>query len=447
MSQKINVNVEFLTRVEGHGNIVVNMENGELEKCELKIVEAPRLFEAMVRGRSIFEVHHITSRICGICSCGHTLACLQACEDAMKLKVSKQTEDLRKLLLHFELLDSHILHVFMLAAPDFAGKMSVFDMMAENEQEVRLALRMKKACNDACAVLAGRHIHPITPVVGGFTKIPDQKGLKGMKAILDGLYRDLRKGLVFFQKLQIPKFERKTTYLALGGEGYPLLSGSLITSCGKNIDKKDYKTLVQEEVVAHSTAKHCTIDGEPYAVGALARFNLNYEGLRPEAKTAADALGLRKGEASPYMNTAAQLVECFHCVTDAVAIIDNFLENGIDVNDVAPAGLNENGSFKFESGRGVGAVEVPRGILFHCYEIDEKGKILTADCIIPTNQNLANIEADMRQLAPIRAPQGEDEVRFAMETLVRAYDPCISCSTHTLKLDMTFINKDKIKIL
>ena len=170
--RNVSVNVEYLTRVEGHGNIVVDVKNGELKTCQLAIVEAPRFFEGMIKGRSIFEAQHITCRICGICSCGHTLASIQAAEDAIGFTPSKQTTELRKFLLHMENLDSHILHIYLLVAPDLLGVKSFVPLIDSHNKVVRRALRMKKAANDVCDILVGRHIHPITSIVGGFTKLP-----------------------------------------------------------------------------------------------------------------------------------------------------------------------------------------------------------------------------------------------------------------------------------
>ncbi|MBU0650304.1 nickel-dependent hydrogenase large subunit, partial [bacterium] len=174
MSRNLKVNVEYLTRVEGHGNIIVDVKNGNLETCQLNIVESPRFFEGMLRGRSIFEAQHITCRICGICSCGHTIASIQAAEDAIGFTASAQTKELRKFLLHMETLDSHLLHIYLLVAPDLLGVPSFIPLIESHNEVVRRALRMKKTCNDICDILVGRHVHPISAIVGGFTKLPKE---------------------------------------------------------------------------------------------------------------------------------------------------------------------------------------------------------------------------------------------------------------------------------
>jgi len=436
MSKNLSVNVEFLTRVEGHGHIVVDMKNGVLNKCELQIVEAPRFFEAMVRGRSIFELQHITCRICGICSCGHSLASIQAAEDAIGFTPSEQTLQLRKLLLHLENLDSHILHIYMLAAPDMLGKKSALALTATHGDAVRRALRMKKCCNDACAVLVGRHVHPISSTVGGFTKIPSEADLLEMRKQFSTMKQDLLPTLELAKTFVFPEFHRETEYVALKNDSeYALLSGKVSSSRGVLKDKSEYKSITNEYLVPHSTAKHAKLTGDSYMVGALARFNINYEKLHPLAKYAADELKMKPVCSNPYLNTAAQIVECFHFVEDSIHIIDRLLEKGTDKSEAVIVGLNENEVIKVRAGRGVGAVEVPRGLLYHCYEVDEKGTILSADCVIPTGQNLANIELDMRQLASMVCDKTQEEATLLFEMMVRAYDPCISCSTHVLEVD------------
>ncbi len=437
MTRNLALNIEFLTRVEGHGHIVIDVAGGKLHKAVLQVVEAPRFFEALLRGRSIFEAQHITSRICGICACGHSLASLQAAEAALGLEPSTQTLQLRKLLLHFENLDSHLLHIYLLAAPDLLGVKSFVGLMQQHEGVVRRALRMKKACNDACDILVGRHVHPISCVIGGFTKLPDARALEKMRDLLTQVRDDLGPTVALFNTLSFPGFNRVTEYVALISDDleYPLLSGEVGSSDGVRKPKEDYRAITNEFMVAHSTAKHARLSRTSYAVGALARFNLNSSRLHPAARRVADDLGLVAPCHNPYLNTLAQLVEAVHCAEEALDIVEKLLASGVDQREALVVGVNENRRIPVRAGRGVGAVEVPRGLLFHEYEIDEQGIILAANCVIPTGQNLANIEEDMRQLVPEILHQSDAQITLALEMLVRAYDPCISCSTHLLKVD------------
>lgn len=441
MSRTVKVDVKYLTRVEGHGNIVVNVKDGKLEECRLEIVESPRFFEGMLRGRSIFEAQHITSRICGICACGHTLSSIQAAEDAIGFIPSEQTIKLRKLLLHQEILDSHILHIYLLVVPDLLGVKSFVPLIDTHNKVVRRALRMKKACNDVCEILVGRHIHPISCIVGGFTKLPKEKDIDAMLDILYEMRSDMDATVELAKTLKFPDFIRETEYVALVNDTdeYPLLEGEIGSTDGLRIDKHDYKKVTNEFVVPHSSAKHAKASRESYMVGALARFNLNSGKLHPKAKKAAGELDMKPMICNPFLNTAAQLVECVHSLEESIAILEEFKSKSLNQSEAVTVGLNEKNTIPVKPGNGVGAVEVPRGILFHNYEVDEKGKITSANCIIPTSQNVNNIEQDMKALVPKILDKADEEITLMMEMLVRAYDPCISCSAHFL--DVKFVNR------
>jgi coenzyme F420-reducing hydrogenase alpha subunit len=436
MGKNVKVNVEYLTRVEGHGNIVVNVKNGKLEECRLDIVESPRFFEGMLRGRSIFEAQHITSRICGICACGHSLASIQAAEDAIGFKPSTQTIKLRKLLLHQENLDSHILHIYLLVAPDLLGVKSFVPLINTHNEVVRMALRMKKSFNDVCDILVGRHIHPISAIVGGFTKLPAKKDIDTMLDILSAMRPDMEKTITLVKTLKFPKFERETEYVALVNDSdeYPMLEGDIGSSDGLRMDKHEYRKITNEFVVPHSSAKHTKANRASYMVGALARLNLNFDKLHEKAKKTANELGFKVPCYNPYLNTLAQLIECVHSLEESIQILEDFKKKGINQNEAIVVGLNENKTIPIKAGNGVGAVEVPRGILFHNYEVDNTGKIINANCIIPTGQNLNNIEQDMKMMIPQILNKSDEEITLLMEMLVRAYDPCISCSAHFLNV-------------
>lgn len=436
MGKNVDINVEYLTRVEGHGNIVINVKNGTLETCRLDIVESPRFFEGMLRGRSVFEAQHITSRICGICACGHTLASIQAAEDALGITPTEQTVKLRKFLLDMEMLDSHLLHIYVLVAPDLLGVKSFVPLIRTHNAVVRRALRMKKICNDVCDILVGRHVHPISAIVGGFTKLPRPRDIDAMLTLLAGMQADMDATVELAATLKFPEFERDTEYVALvsNDDEYPLLMGNIGSTDGIRMNKKDYRKVTNEYIVPHSSAKHTRLSRESYAVGALARFNLNADKLLPKAKAVTDAVGLKPKCINPYLNTVAQLVESVHCLDHAIAILEDLKSNPLNYDEEIVVGLNEQHSIPVRAGNGVGAVEVPRGILFHNYETDKNGVITHANCIIPTNQNTANIEYDMMKLVPEILHMNEKEITLATEMLVRSYDPCISCSAHFLNI-------------
>jgi coenzyme F420-reducing hydrogenase alpha subunit len=423
----INVHVDHVTRVEGHGNIVVNVKEGKIEECRWEVVEAPRFFEAFVRGRSYLEVAHITSRICGICSVGHTLASLKATEAAMGVQISEQTRLLRRILIQGENMQSHVLHTYFLAAPDFVGAPSVFPLVKTHPEVVLRALRLKKLANDLCDVFGGRTVHPITPTVNGFTKLPEIKAIKEIRKRLAKAKPDLEATVELFKSFQIPDFKRETEYISLKSkEEYALYDGVIASTDAGTTPVENYRQWTNEYCVPHSTAKYTKNVRESYMVGALARFNNNYEQLSPGAKKAAAELGLKAPCYNPFMNNIAQLVEVVHAVEESSRLIDELLARGLQ---------EEDRRILIKAGRGVGAVDVPRGILFHDYTYDKNGVCVAANCVIPTNQNHGNIQKDMEAFLPHLLDKPEEEIRLSLEMLVRAYDPCISCSTHLLKLD------------
>ncbi len=444
-TQDVDIKVHHVTRVEGHGNIVVNVTNGNIEACEWRVPEAPRFFEALIRGRHYSEVARITSRICGICSVGHTLASLKATEDALGIEVSKQTELLRRILKHAENFDSHVLHVYFLVAPDLVGAPSVFPLASSHPEVVKRALRMKQVGHLWGTAVAGRTTHPNKAVPGGFASLPGlartvaqgEDELKKLKQMILDMVPDAVETYKLLVELasNIPDFERPTEYVALVDDvEYGLYDGKIGTlmpdGSREILEVANYRRVTNEYVSPLSTAKYTRHNMDSYMAGALARINLNYDQLHPEAKKIAEGLGFSTPCFNPYMNSVAQFIECVHSAYTTVGYIDELLGMGLeDEKPVEPT--------KF--GKGSGATEVPRGILFHEYEYDDEGFCVGGNCIIPTNQNHANIQKDMEKLVPemLEADKSGKEMELGLEMLVRAYDPCISCSTHYL--DVKFV--------
>jgi sulfhydrogenase subunit alpha len=433
MSDKnFDVEVHHVTRVEGHGNIYVNVRNGTIERCEWNISEAPRFFEAMVVGRQWNELHHITSRICGICSIGHTLASLKATEAAMGIKISEQDLKLRKIALHAENLQSHILHVGFLVLPDLMSVGSVIPLASTNPEEVKIVLQLHKLANEMSNMLCGRTTHPQRLIPGGFSKIPSMKELSGLREKLKASVPKLQAVANLLKSLapKIPDFVRETEFIALTSpDEYALYDGKIGSTETDAAPAREYLAYTNEYIVPQSTAKWAKHNRESYMVGALARLNINYDKLSPLAKTVAEMFGLKPVCHNPFMNSVAQLVEVVHSVEDSIKLI----------NELEAAGLKSQSDYnlpeiKVKAGQGVGAVEVPRGILFHDYTYNKDGICTKANCIIPTNQNHANIQLDMKALLPKILGKTPKEIELTLEMLVRAYDPCISCSTHAVKV-------------
>jgi len=434
MSKAVNVNVHHVTRIEGHGNIVVNAKNGRIEKVQWQVPEAPRFFEAMVRGRSYDDIQIIVSRICGICSISHSLAATKAVEAAVGLDVSEQSDKIRLLMHYSEQLQSHVLHIGYLAVPDFFGVPSVVPLVAKAGDVVKTVIRLHRLANEWSDLIAGRTTHPVTLKPGGLTRIPSEEQLRDLQQKLKSCVPDLKVVVetVLSVAEHIPNFDRPTEYVSLKQNkppAYTFYHGEIgSTDYSGTIPINKWKTVANEYVSDQSTAKWAKWHRDSYAVGALARFNNNGELLSPLAKDIAKKVGLKKGCSNPFMNTVAQLVECAHIVEGSIVLIDELLSRGL--KQEKPSGTPR-------AGKASGCVEAPRGILFHEYEFDRKGRCMAADICIPTNQNHANIQKDFEKLVPQIIHEGEDAVRRKLEMLVRAYDPCVSCSTHLL--DVTFV--------
>lgn len=426
--KSFDVNVHHLTRVEGHGNVVVNVKEGKIEELRLEIVESPRFFEMMLKGRKWDEAPAITSRICGICSVGHTTAAVLAVEAATGIVPDEETVLLRKLLIDGETIQSHILHTYFLVAPDLLGVGSVIPLAATHPEVVKRALRLKKLGNFMVEHLVGRKVHSIAYVPGGFTRWPEKKDFAEVRRMLLEARADMEATVELFASAPLPEFTRETEFLALTAKGeYAFYTGDIASTLGQVSPPATYLDRIHEFVMPHSAAKHVRAARDAFAVGALARFNVNAEMLRPWAKEVARKLNIKPIDSNPFHNNLAQVVEAVHCYEEALELTEELMKREYRHERKKPVRF----------GRGVGATEVPRGTLYHDYTLDAEGYIKEANCIIPTGQNLANIEKDMEALVPVVLGQSEDKIRLAFEMLVRAYDPCISCATHFL--DVTFI--------
>jgi len=431
MGKALDINVHHLTRVEGHGNIVVRAEDGKVQKCVLEIVETPRVFESMLEGLSWRDTALLACRICGICSVGHTLASIQATDDAFGTEITPESLTMRKLMCMAEQMQSHVLHVYFLAAPDGFDAPSVIPLATSHPEVIKRALKLKKLANTVCAVLCGRHVHPISMMPGGFSYVPPRKDLLELREFVRDCDKDIDATVetVAAIKDKFPRFELEREDLSLTHpDEYAFYNGRLKSSVAGVIGIHDYEQFIHEKCVEHSTAKHAYNTAESLAVGALARFNNNADQLNDRGKAAAEALGLTAPCYNPYYNNLAQTVEIVHCYDEAAKLLDQIIEMDLTEEALAPNVVPK-------AGRGIGLSEVPRGLLVHDYTYDAGGICTKANCIIPTAMNLGNIDRDMQTYVPqVIAQRTGEQIAHDLEMLVRAYDPCISCSVHLLKV-------------
>ncbi|UCF61196.1 MAG: Ni/Fe hydrogenase subunit alpha [Anaerolineaceae bacterium] len=424
VNQPVQIEVEHIARVEGHGNIKIRVEDGQLIECSWEVVETPRFFEKMFQGLSIEAAPLLAARVCGICSISHALASVRAIERGLGVEIPAMAKSVRLLAKHAETLQSHALHLFFLVAPDLLGVGSVIPLMKTHPELIEIATRIKRYANEASDLFAGRTSHPMVFKIGGTTQRPRKSQLLSLREDLAETAPYLWDALEAFKDINLPDFERETEYVSLGGNGdYPFIGGDLVSSDGVRKSEDEYRAMTNEYMVDHSTSKFAKLSRASFAVGALSRFNNNFEGLHPIAKEVAQELGLQSRIDNPYFHNLAQLVECFHVLYESKELIDELIDS--PDYEVATA-------YEIRACEGVSAIEAPRGILYHYYQINKQGLIERADCVIPTGQNHANIQHDLEALVTQMTAEGreESEISLSAQMLVRAYDPCISCSVH-----------------
>lgn len=424
---RTTLSMHHIARVEGHGNVHVSIEDGKVRDVQMNIVEPARLFESMVVGRPYDKISYIASRICGICSSSHVVTDLLAIEDAFGVEVSDRTRMLRELLVYGSYLQNHASHLFVFAAPDFAGEESLFPLAVTEPELFNGGLVIKALGNELCTKVGGRSIHPITAVVGGFThEVSPEEYIE----LADKL-RDMRpfaeKVVDVFAAFPVPDIATKGDFLALREEGhYAVVSGRpCFAKDGFEFDCAQYRDYIEEYQVAHSAAyfSRRRDTQETFAASALARINVSWNELTREARLAAAKAGLRPPSLNPYSNNVAQAVELVDVCVRCEAMLRELAEG---------EGSSEPVDFEPRAGRGVGMTEAPRGTLVHDVEFDEAGRVVHANIITPTVHNLSDTEHNVFQVAKLLANQGADEgtIRLEVEKLVRAYDPCLSCSVH-----------------
>jgi sulfhydrogenase subunit alpha len=421
------IKVDYLARVEGEGALQVKLRGDRVEDVKLKIFEPPRLFEAFLRGRHCFEAPDITARICGICPIAYQMSAVHAIERALDVKIDPAVRLLRRLFYCGEWIESHALHIYMLHAPDFLGYADAIEMARDHGEKVQQALRLKKIGNHLVTVLGGREIHPISACVGGFYRAPSRSELRELaedfKWALDAAIATARLVATF----PFPEFEQDYEFVALSHpDEYPFNEGRLVSNKGLDIDVAEYEDHFFEQHVKHSNALQSQLRRRgSYLVGPLARFNLNFEKLPASARQVAVECGVKPPCLNPFKSIVVRAIELIFACEEALRIIAEYEPPAAPRADVT-----------VRAGTGHAVTEAPRGILYHRYQIDAEGKILSARLVPPTSQNQKRIEEDLWHFVPQLNSRPAEEVTWLCEQAVRNYDPCISCATHFLRLEV-----------
>lgn len=426
-SKTRQIKVDYLARVEGEGGLLVKMHDGRVHELKLRIFEPPRLFEGFLRGRKFTEAPDITARICGICPVAYLMSSCQAMEQICGVTVGGQLRALRRLLYCGEWIESHALHMFFLHAPDFLGYEDAIQMAQKYPDAVKAALRVKKIGNHIMCVLGGREIHPINVRVGGFYSTPTRKALDELVGELEWALEAATDSLKWLATLDFPDFEQDCEYVALKHpDEYAIHEGRLVSDRGLDIAVDDFYGNIEEMHMPHSTSLHSRVKERGlYSVGPIARFNLNYDQLTPRALEAAKAIGLTAPCRNPFKSLLVRGVELILAIEESIRLIREYERPEEPSVPVTP-----------RAGTGHGCTEAPRGALYHRYTINDEGIILDARIAPPTAQNQPIIEDDLRQWVNTHADDPQDKLTWECEQTIRNYDPCISCSTHYLKLQL-----------
>ncbi|MBZ0319796.1 MAG: Ni/Fe hydrogenase subunit alpha [Anaerolineae bacterium] len=421
------IKVDMLARVEGEGGLYVKVRNDVVQEVKLKFFEPPRFFEAFLRGRQYTEAPDITARICGICPVAYQMSSVHAMEDALGIKVEGQLRELRRLLYCGEWIESHVLHVYMLHAPDFLGYADAIQLAKDHPDAVKRGLQMKKIGNEIVTLVGGREIHPINVRVGGFYRVPTKRELLTLKEKLEWAHDAAIETILWVATLPYPDFEQDYEFVALRHpDEYPYNEGHVVSNKGIDIPVQKYEEFFREEHVEHSTALHSVVRGtDNYFVGPLARYNLNFDRLPAHIQKIAQEIGFEPPQRNPFKSIIVRAIETLYAIDEALRIIDQYER---------PAQPYVEG--KLRAGVGCGCTEAPRGILYHRYRIGKDGTILDAKITPPTSQNQKTIEKDVWHFVEMALDLPEDQLVWQCEQAVRNYDPCISCSTHYLKLEM-----------
>jgi len=425
--REIHINVPVLTRVEGEGALELEVTDGAIERLALRIYEPPRLFEKFVEGYECNQVIDMVARICGICPVAYQMSAVQAFEGLYGFEPPAWLRDMRRAMYCGEWLQSHALHIHLLAAPDFLGFDSAIAMAADYPDAVRRGLELQTLGNDLIALFGGRSVHPVGVRVGGFYRAPREEEVEALLRRLLAALPAAEALVSWTAGLDFPDDEQTFISVALSHpEEYAIGRGNLISGQGLNTEISSYDSFFQEHQSPHSTALHSTLEGQLYLVGPLARLNLNYHQLPKSVRESMDGCGITFPSHNMFHSIVARAIELHFVVYEAIRLLETYR---VPEQPYVPLQPREGTAF--------GCTEAPRGILWHSYDVDDQGIVRYARIVPPTSQNQGRIEEDIRlSLEQLGLDSPDEALRLRAEQVIRNYDPCISCATHFLRLNV-----------
>jgi sulfhydrogenase subunit alpha len=426
-TRSVRIEVPLLARVEGEGALDLTIVGGRIEDLRLRIFEPPRFFEKLLEGRPYTEVPDIVARICGICPVAYQMTAVHAIESAFEVEVTPWVHAMRRLIYCGEWIESHALHIHLLAAPDFFGYDSAIAMARDYPDDVRRGLRLQGLGNDIIRLLGARSVHPVGVRVGGFHHAPSLEAVRALAERIEAALPDARELVRWTARFSLPSDQQAFTCVALRHPTeYPMNAGRIVSGSGVELDlgASEFETRFLEVHVAHSTALHAHLDGQPYLVGPLARINLGGGHLPREVHETLAGTAVHFPSANMFHSVVARAVEIHYALLEALRLLREYALPAAPFVEVTP-----------RAAEGAWATEAPRGLLWHRYAIDRDGRIVSARIVPPTSQNQARIEEDLREsITRLGVEREDEELRRHAEMIIRNYDPCISCATHFLRL-------------
>lgn len=416
----MKINIDYIARVEGEASVKVEIKDGKLKDLKLNIWEPPRFFEGFLTERRFDEVPDIVSRICGICPVSHMTTSIRALEKALGFSPSPDIIHIRKIMALSQIVSSHLIHLYMLAMPDYYRLYSVADMLPRFREEIKRLMKMKEVVNNITALFGGRALHPVVMVVGGFTNLPSRNLVGKIIKELESIKTDAQEVLKVISELPYPDLTSNSEYVSISiPSGYAINEGSIISSNGIHIKEDEYYSAFGETEVSYSNAKRTVIKGGGVLMsGALARLNLKFDMLHENAKKAAKEIGYNVPDNNPFHNNLAQAIEIVHGISECLELLEGLPMKKPEIQ------------IKVREGEGLAITEAPRGLLCHHYVLNRRGVIEKANIITPTAHNFLSIEENLKRLVQQNISDKKEEIILKCEMLVRAYDPCFSCSVH-----------------